>query len=100
MNDPNLRLAHPPIVEAVLDIDCDMPPSQDIIALEAPAREAFRDRYPTLRTQYLQQHRIEPPAADGSVQIVAQQSGIQAFQFLQEDEKQLVQVRTQGFSFN
>src|SRR4051812_3389893 len=100
MSDPDLRLAHPPIVEAVLDIDCDLPPAQEITSLEASAVEVFRDRYPKLVRQYLQQHRIEQPATDGPVQIVSQHEGIQALQFMRDDEKQLVQVRAQGFSFN
>jgi len=30
--DTKLELRHPPIVEAVLDIDCDLPPAQDLVA--------------------------------------------------------------------
>ena len=56
------------------------------------------DRYPKFRTQLLQEHQIamtvgEPP-------VFSVKHGLQALQFLQEDEKQLVQVRVQGFSFN
>lgn len=98
MSERDSKLANPPIIEAVLDLDCDMPPSQDIAALETPARESFRDHYPTFRTQLLQGFRIEQPP-DAEPRLSAQR-GIQAFQFLQEDEKQLVQVRAHGFSFN
>lgn len=97
-NEPHLKLAHPPIVEAVLDVDCDMPPAFDLAALEQTAREALQDRYPKFRPQFLEEHQIKQEA-DRSIQFSARR-GLQAFQFLQEDEKQLVQVRMQGFSFN
>lgn len=98
MNEPSLKLLKAPIVEAVLDIDCDMQPGQQIAALEKPGRDCFLDRYPTFRIRFLQEHQIEskidaPPKM--SVRL-----GIQALQFLQEDGKQLVQLRAEGFSFN
>ena len=98
MSAPNLKLLHPPIVEAVLDVDCDMSPAFDLAALEKASREAFQDQYPKFRTQFLEEHPIEQKA-DQPTQVSAQRR-LQAFQFLQEDEKQLVQVRMQGFSFN
>ena len=98
MSDRLLNLVSPPIVEAVLDIECDMPPMFDLPALEGAAGDLFRDRYPKLRQQYMQALRVEG-IADGMPNVTARQ-GIQAFQFRQDDEKQLVQVRAQGFSFN
>lgn len=98
MSDPDWKLANAPIVEAVVDLDCDMAPSQEIAALETPAREAFRDQYPKFRSVFLQEAVIERQA-DAPPQVSARR-GIQAFRFLHEDEKQLVQVRAQGFSFN
>jgi uncharacterized protein (TIGR04255 family) len=98
MPNAPIRLRNPPIVEAVLDVDCDLPPGFDLSAMEGPARARFEDRYPKLRTQYLHEHRIEtktdaPPSTSA-------RPAIQAFQFLQDDERQLAQVRAQGFSFN
>lgn len=98
MNDKALKLARPPIVEAVLDIDCDMPPGLDIGALEQPARAAFAKDYPEVRTVFLKEHLIEQPV-DGPPNVKARR-GIQAFQFVREDGTQLVQVRGQGYSFN
>lgn len=92
------KLANPPIIEAVLDIDCDMPPSLDLGSLEEPARAAFGDRYPKSRAQLLSEARIEAPS-DAPPRLAARR-GLQALQFLQEDERQLVQVRASGFSFN
>jgi uncharacterized protein (TIGR04255 family) len=96
MNDINFKLPYPPIVEAVLDIECDLPPNYQLSDLEEPSRNAFRDHYPTYRTQFIQEYLIEAK----SDAPVATRKGLQAFQFLQDGEKQLVQVRVQGYSFN
>lgn len=98
MNDSLLRLSSAPIVEAVLDIDCDMPPAMDMAALEGPARDLFREQYPKFRTQFIQAHEIKQEG--DAPPIMSVRKGIQSFQFLQDDEKQLVQVRAHGFSFN
>src|ERR1700692_2170040 len=90
VSHPQLR--NPPIVEAVFDVDCDLPPGFDLIALEAKLREQFQDRYPKFRTQFVQE--LQTGAAGGAW------SGVKVFQFLHEDERQLVQVRPRGFSFN
>jgi len=98
MSEPELKLAKNPIVEAVVDIDCDMPPALDLTALEKPARAAYSDRYPKFRTVFVEQHRIEAKGTEPSVHSADR--AIQALQFLHDNERQLVQVRTQGFSFN
>ncbi|HEY3321496.1 MAG TPA: TIGR04255 family protein [Planctomycetota bacterium] len=92
------KLQHPPIVEAVLDIECDLPPGRPFAEIESMARERFRDQYPKRRSQTLHQIQFELRPDSASKQDV--RLGVQAFQFLHEDEKQLVQVRLQGFSFN
>src|ERR1700738_1183517 len=92
------QLRNPPIVEAVFDVDCDLPPGFDLAALETRSRAQFIDKYPKFRTQFLQEHMIE---ATGDAQPkISSRLAVQAFQFLHDDEKQLVQGRTQGFSFN
>jgi len=98
MSNTAFNLKKPPIVEAVLDIECDLPPGQQVETLEGPARERFRDRYPKFRTQFVQELQLE--AKPGELPKHSARHGIQGLQFLQADEKQLVQVRTQGFSFN
>lgn len=99
MNGTELKLAKAPIVEAVIDIDCDMAPSFDLATLERPVRECFREAYPKCRAQFIHETKIETKP-DAPPLMSVQQHGIQAFQCMQEDEKQLVQVRAQGFSFN
>lgn len=98
MNNRLLNIESPPIVEAVLDIECDMPPTLALDKLEASARDAFRGQYPKFRTQVIQALQVE--AGTNREPSVTTRQGIHALHFLHEDEKQLVQVRPQGFSFN
>src|SRR3954453_17162563 len=98
MNETGLKLQRAPIVEAVLEIECDLPPGQDLGALETPAREIFRDRYPKQQTQLIQENQIETKPDEPPKMSL--RKGVQAFLFFQEAEKQLVYVRAQGFSFN
>src|SRR5215216_5865884 len=98
MSGGRLRLANAPIIEAVVDVDCDMPAGLDITTLEKPARERYRDQYPKVRTQFLHGFEVEQsPSGDSRFQS---QRAVQAYQLLHDDEKQLVQIRAQGFSFN
>jgi uncharacterized protein (TIGR04255 family) len=98
MNAATPKLRNAPIVEAVLDIDCDMPAGVELAALLEPARESFGDRYPKLRKRF--SHELEIEANEAALSRLSTRHAIQALQFYQDDEKQLVQVRTQGFSFN
>jgi uncharacterized protein (TIGR04255 family) len=98
MSESVLKLARAPIVEAVIDIDCDMSPGFDLAKLEGPAREAFRADYPKFRSQFLEHHRIESKIDEPAKHSANR--ALQALQFLHDDEKQLVQVRGQGYSFN
>src|ERR1035441_4286774 len=98
MNDTELKLLKAPIIEAVLDVDCDMPPGFDLAALEGPSRDRFRDKYPKFRKQLMQEHKIETKPDEPPKMSV--RHAMQSLQFLQEDEKEIVQVRAQGFSFN
>jgi uncharacterized protein (TIGR04255 family) len=97
-NGEHPRFRNPPIVEAVFDVDCDLPPRFDLAVLETAARELYEAQYPKFRIQYLQEHKIET-TQDASPKMFTRLA-VQALQFLHDDEKQLVQVRAQGFSFN
>lgn len=98
MNDSASIRPQNPVIEVVVDIECDMPPGFQLASLEAAAQQSFGDRYPVRRTQHLQEHRIE--TQPGSPVQYSMLHGIQAFQFLTADEKEIVQVRAAGFSFN
>src|SRR6266545_7738923 len=98
MTNALIRLKNPPIVEAVFDVDCDLSPGFDLAAQERPSRERFGDQYPKSRTQFTREYKIE---ANVDAQLNASsRPAVQAFQFLHNDERQLVQLRMQGFSFN
>lgn len=93
-----LKLKSPPIVEAVLDIDCDLPPASDLAVLEAAASERLRDAYPISKKRLL--HEMEVKAEVGEAPQVMSRHGVQALMFCAADEKQLIQFRPQGYSFN
>lgn len=98
MSEPEFKLPNPPIVEAVLDIDCDMRPGLKLAELEPTVRERFKIGYPKFRAQFLHEHKIEAILNEPPKMSV--RHDVQALQCLKEDEKQLVQVRAQGYSFN
>lgn len=93
-----LKLRNAPISEAVLDIDCDMPPNFNLAGLEADARKLFAEPYPQFRAQFLQEAQIEQRPNEPPVMSARQ--GLQSLQFFKADHLQLVQVRQNGFSFN
>ncbi|MCZ6674171.1 MAG: TIGR04255 family protein [Verrucomicrobia bacterium] len=98
MNDESFHLENAPIIEAVIDIDCDMPTDFDLKASESAIVEALKDSYPKLRQQFFREHKVSY-SKDSLPQVDIRQ-GLKALQFQSEDEKQLVQIRTNGFSFN
>ena len=94
----NQKLKSPPVIEAVVDINCDLPPNIEIEGLEQAARDLFRGEYPLFQTRQLFEHTIQakgdaPPKA-------SLRRDIEGYLFKTADEKQLVQVRAKGFSFN
>jgi uncharacterized protein (TIGR04255 family) len=99
MSKPAVILKHPPIVEAVLDFECDLPPGQQLGTLEPTARAQYRDQYPRFRKQFIHEHEFEAtPGEKAKLSVV--ENEVHSLHFLTDDEKQLVQVRAQGFSFN
>jgi len=93
-----MKLDKAPIVEVVVDIDCDMPPSFLIEHVD-PASIAMHKEYPIIRKNYELTHEIKQKIGEEPV-LSATQPIVQALRFLHADEKQLVQVRNSGFSFN
>ncbi len=93
-----MKLGNSPVVEVVLDIDCDLPPDFDLARSEDRFTEVFLHGYPKLRKPIVAMHRVE--MKDGSPLHTSAEFGVSAFQHVSEDEKQIVQVRREGFSFN
>lgn len=97
-SDDALKLDRAPIVEAVVDIDCDTPVGRSLESLKESAKSAFGSAYQVFRLRIVQAHRfvldpdlLKPPQSE---------TAVGALQFFKADEKQLVQVRSNGFSFN
>lgn len=99
MSEFSLKLTSTPIVEAIIDIDCDMPPAFELAPLEVPLRDIFHAQYPSKFSQFRQQFKIEK-RSDHAPEIHSPQPALQAFHFRKENGEQLVQVRENGFSFN
>lgn len=98
MTAERLRLANAPIIEAVLDINCDLDPSTDLEALQEVAKERFQPSYPKARRQMTQRHEFR--AEGEKPPQVSVRKGVSALQFLVEDERQIIQIRPEGYSFN
>ncbi|AHF94360.1 hypothetical protein OPIT5_13205 [Opitutaceae bacterium TAV5] len=97
---PEFRLKHAPIIEAIVDIHCDLPPGLDRAAFEAAARTAFGKAYSGgIQAVQVQEYDVEmKPDTPPKPGIIRQR--IQAFRFLSADKRQIVQPRFDGFSFN
>ncbi len=96
MTNPPFRLKNAPIVEAILDVECDMPPKYSLTEMEVPATDLFKATYPKVRKKFLKEFTVQ--AHENTARAVNQ--GLQSLHFIQPDGKQLVQVRSTGFSFN
>lgn len=92
------KLDNPPIIEAVLDIDCDFKAELDFKKIEVRARKELAKSYPKIRPQFFQEHQFE--AKVNETPKLSVKGGLQGLQFLKRDEKQVIQFRRHGFSFN
>jgi uncharacterized protein (TIGR04255 family) len=93
-----LKLKDAPIIEAVIDIECDLPPQFNLEAIAEKAAAVFGD-YPDLKHQFMEQYEIKTRLNEPS-DYSRQQRVLSALQFRKKDGKQLIQFRSQGFSFN
>jgi uncharacterized protein (TIGR04255 family) len=98
MSEALFKLKNAPIVEAVLDIDCAFQPGFKIKAVEKQARDAFAHDYPSFRPLLFQEHELKQETGAAPKMIIRR--GVQSFQFRQADQLQLIQIRTDGYSFN
>ena len=93
------NLEFPPIVEVVVDIDCEMPPSVQLANLEEVAASSLKDKYPQIQKRTLQQFEILQDADSGSQHHVSE-GVLDALLFRSHDGRQLTQFRSAGYSFN
>ena len=94
-NQP-LKLKLPPIVEAVVDIDCDLPPDRPLSKIEEEATASLRESYPKVEKKFIKQVQF----GIGEQSTHKFKEGIAAFLFRREDGRQLTQFRNGGYSFN
>lgn len=94
-----LKLPNCPIVEAILDIDCDLPPGLSLSDLETPAQESLQAEYPQLQKRMLHQFEIRQQG-DTFPEHQVREGGQDALLFRSKDGKQLTQFRRGGYSFN
>lgn len=98
MSETTFTLQAAPIVEAIVDIDCDLPPSLDFEALDRAGQAAFGDRYPQAQRRMVSEHEVL--VAPGQPPAMTSREGLQSLMYLTQDRKQLVQTRPNGFTFN
>jgi len=96
--DQPFQLPFPPIVEVIVDIDCELPPAVKISDLEAVAQASLKESYPRLEKRMLQQFQIRKQGEDPPAHSIKE--GLDALLFRSEDGKQLTQFRRLGYSFN
>ena len=86
MSKPKFVLSAAPIVEAVVDIDCDVPTVEDIEALDAASKSAFADHYSKSKRRMVSEHQLsmEP----GKSPAVTSRAGLQSLLYMSDDEKQ------------
>jgi uncharacterized protein (TIGR04255 family) len=93
-----LRLKQAPIVEAVFDLFCGMPDGFDIQKIAATAGDLLKTKYPKVKQSLmLEQSFTHQP---GKEPAISSKSTLRGFQFFSADDKQIVQFRSDGFSFN
>lgn len=100
MNGSNPTFAKAPIVEAIVDIECDFPPSFDLSLLQEASQGAFFSSYPELQIQHRFAQEIHVSPKTNSLIGQEIRTGIEAFRFLGSEARQIVQVRISGYSFN
>jgi uncharacterized protein (TIGR04255 family) len=91
---PILRNA--PITEALVDIRVKLPPQADIKTVDS-MHELIKNRYPKKQEQRMSEIKIELKPGE---ELAKQLTKINGFRYLSSDEKEIVQARMDGFTFN
>ncbi|MBX3112541.1 MAG: TIGR04255 family protein [Fimbriimonadaceae bacterium] len=97
MTTKPIKLARAPIVEAVVDFNCELDPDFSLASVQGEALRTFSASYPTEERQWVQEFRVQKDP-DGTSH--SSSAALNALQYRSHDGKQIVQVRRQGFAFN
>jgi len=92
------KLTHPPAVEAILDVQGAFPNGVQIEALAA-LHESFQKNYPKRTEEKIFQLGFDFQAGQ-ELRATAQDHGLRGYRFHSPDEKEIVQCRKDGFTFN
>lgn len=93
-NSENYRA---PIIEAVIDFDCDLPPETTLVEHKQSIIEATSELYPEFKVQRVQEFTLTPKQDTMEHRVT---DNIAAYQCISAKKDQLIQFRTKGFSFN
>lgn len=99
MDDRTFQLPFPPIIEAIVDIDCELDPVKHLADLEPAVRQSLQDRYPKVEKRMRHQFQIRKDS-EAPPEHVMEDKGLDAILLRSEDGKQLTQFRRNGYSFN
>jgi uncharacterized protein (TIGR04255 family) len=91
------RLDRAPIIEALLDIECDLPIEWNLREAEEAISAAYQGQFPKKSYQWVDEWKFEQGPEGASQQ---QRRRLDGFRFHREDDTEVVQVRARGFSFN
>lgn len=94
------KLDCPPIMETVVDIDCDLPHARPLSKIETEATASLRESYPKAEKIFFKQVQFDMQAEDKTPFPHQIKEGSEALLFRSEDGRQLTQFRTAGYSFN
>lgn len=92
------KLHQAPIIEAVVDFTCDLPPSLHRGTFHSSAQKAFDENYPEFLTTMI--HEQEFAVNAGKPTTLPSRQIVRGYQSISRDKKQLVQARFDGFSFH
>ena len=94
------KLNNPPIVEMVVDIDCDLPPERSVSKIESDATASLAETYPNIEKKFFQQLQFKVQPEDNAPSSHQFKEGLESLLFRTSDRRQLTQFRSGGYSFN
>jgi uncharacterized protein (TIGR04255 family) len=89
-------LRNTPITEALIDIRVKLPPQVDVKKIDS-MYELIKGRYPKKQEQRMSEIKIELKPGE---ELAKHLTKINGFRYLSSDEKEIVQARMDGFTFN
>jgi uncharacterized protein (TIGR04255 family) len=96
----SLKLKNAPIIEAVIEFHCELPPGQDRSNWEAALKQRFGATSPQCQAQHLQEVQFQMRQGSDNPAAKTVRQGVHGFRHLSADGRQLVQCRIDGFFFN